>query len=103
MSRSPRGPCGRCVAFGECGRRPPWSLRLHSRLCLLRSLDLALPEHGLDARHLPAYLADARSVVELSGDQLETEVEQFLARLVEPVLQLFDVHVAELFRLGGHR
>src|SRR5438045_3059576 len=62
--------------------------------------DLAIPQDRVDARHLLLDLPEAGVVVELAGDVLETQVEQLLLGLGQPVHELLVDHVAQL---GGLR
>ena len=58
--------------------------------------DLAGPEHGQHPGDVLLDVPQLREVVELAGGQLEAEVEQLLARLVEAGLELVVVVAREI-------
>src|SRR5262249_10168610 len=60
-----------------------------------------LPEHGQDSRQLAARLSQRRRVVELAGLKLQSEPEDFLARLAFLDLQVGRAHLPEFIKLQG--
>src|SRR5207249_4843688 len=63
---------------------------------------LALVRDGEDARDLPPRELQARRVLQRPGRRLEAEVEQLLARLPEPVLELVVGHVPVVLSLHSN-
>src|SRR5713226_1027226 len=67
----------------------------------LRAGELALTKDGLRPGQVAARLADARGVLRDAHRQLESQVEELLAQLLDFLLELFAGHLAPLFRLHG--
>src|SRR5579883_2508690 len=69
----------------------------------LCGLDLPLAQERLDPSHVLSHLADAGHVVQLASGQLEAQVEQLLAAVGQPLLQLVVVQLGELLGLDPYQ
>src|SRR5688572_22904147 len=94
-SRCPRAPCGRSVLARSMPRRCRRSLShsWFSALCLRQFL---LADQGVDAGDLAPDLSDLGVVVELAGGVAEAQVERFVLRLAQLLLEFLDALVGEV-------
>src|SRR5205807_743862 len=79
-------------------RRRGMGCGLLRRFQRLRFFYLPFPEHGEDAGHIAPQLSQAFGIVELTGDQLEAEVEQLLLGLAQAGAQFVGVHLSKVGR-----